>query len=288
MRGSGTTRKSTTILWDYDPSSPPLLFDVGDRPAVGQAGKTGFFYILDRRTGVPVFPCPETPVSESDKVASDGSREITSPTQPVCSEGLQFVPMLRPADTLPVAAGATPPMFTPPLEGGTRVEPGIGGGSEWSPVAFHPKLGLAFISALVAPTDFYARPARRPAPGKYRFGGITIPVVKEFGGTFTAIDVRSGTRLWQKTTPWPLVAGAFTTAGGLVFYGVGTPVGGALVVLDAATGEERFRHRTRGGVNAAPMTFLANGRQLVTVAAGGSRRYLSRFDDLIVTLGLPE
>ncbi|MBI4589844.1 MAG: PQQ-binding-like beta-propeller repeat protein, partial [Candidatus Rokubacteria bacterium] len=42
-------------LWDYDPASPPLLFDVGGTPAVGQAGKTGFFYILNRQTGVPIF-----------------------------------------------------------------------------------------------------------------------------------------------------------------------------------------------------------------------------------------
>jgi alcohol dehydrogenase (cytochrome c) len=42
-------------IWDLDASSPPVLFDVpaGDStiPAVGHAGKTGWVYILDRRTG---------------------------------------------------------------------------------------------------------------------------------------------------------------------------------------------------------------------------------------------
>lgn len=42
-------------LWDYDAASPTLLVDVtidGTRvPAVAQAGKTGWVYILDRRTG---------------------------------------------------------------------------------------------------------------------------------------------------------------------------------------------------------------------------------------------
>ena len=42
-------------LWDYDAASPPVLFDMpaGDSaiPAVGQAGKTGWVYFLDRRTG---------------------------------------------------------------------------------------------------------------------------------------------------------------------------------------------------------------------------------------------
>jgi PQQ-dependent dehydrogenase (methanol/ethanol family) len=60
--------------WDYDPASPPVLLDVphdgATVPAVAQAGKTGWVYILDRRNGkllrrsepfVPlehIFPAP--------------------------------------------------------------------------------------------------------------------------------------------------------------------------------------------------------------------------------------
>ncbi len=42
-------------LWGYDVASPPILFDLKRRgsniPAVGQAGKTGWFYVHDRVTG---------------------------------------------------------------------------------------------------------------------------------------------------------------------------------------------------------------------------------------------
>jgi glucose dehydrogenase len=43
-------------LWDYDAASPPLLFDTLDAsgkrvPAVGEAGKVGWLYVLDRRSG---------------------------------------------------------------------------------------------------------------------------------------------------------------------------------------------------------------------------------------------
>jgi len=43
-------------LWDYDAASPPVLFDAADSSgrrvaAVGQAGKTGWFYVLNRDTG---------------------------------------------------------------------------------------------------------------------------------------------------------------------------------------------------------------------------------------------
>ncbi len=45
--------------WDYDPISPPVLMSVTNQagatvPAVSQAGKTGWVYVLDRRTGKPI------------------------------------------------------------------------------------------------------------------------------------------------------------------------------------------------------------------------------------------
>lgn len=43
-------------VWGYDVASPPVLFDYiynGKKtPAVGQAGKTGWYYVNDRKTGV--------------------------------------------------------------------------------------------------------------------------------------------------------------------------------------------------------------------------------------------
>jgi alcohol dehydrogenase (cytochrome c) len=45
--------------WDYDPISPPVLIDVRDStgrvvPAVAEAGKTGWVYVVDRETGKPI------------------------------------------------------------------------------------------------------------------------------------------------------------------------------------------------------------------------------------------
>lgn len=46
-------------LWGYDVASPPVLFDLKRDgktiPAVGQAGKTGWFYVHDRTTGELLF-----------------------------------------------------------------------------------------------------------------------------------------------------------------------------------------------------------------------------------------
>ncbi|MDQ2666722.1 MAG: PQQ-binding-like beta-propeller repeat protein [Gemmatimonadota bacterium] len=46
-------------LWDYDPISPPILVDVRDStgtmvPAVAEAGKTGWVYVVNRLTGAPI------------------------------------------------------------------------------------------------------------------------------------------------------------------------------------------------------------------------------------------
>ncbi len=273
-------------IWDYDSASPPVLFEVAGRPAVGEAGKTGFFYVLDRESGAPLFPCPETPVPPSDVVAPDGTPEAASPTQPVCAPGLQFVPFLRPGESPPDPAHPIQPIFTPPSKTGATVQPSVYGGSEWSPVAVHPELGLAFVSGVIQPARYIALPERRPLPGHFRFGGLPLLKLRGVAGTLTAIDVNAGTVRWQKGTARPLVGGTLATDGGLLFYGEGAPAGGAFVALDAATGSELFRFRTRGGVNAAPMTFLANGRQLVTVAAGGHLHYFSRPHNLLIAFGL--
>lgn len=42
-------------LWGYDVGSPPVLFELEGQPVVGQAGKTGWFYVNDRRTGEFLF-----------------------------------------------------------------------------------------------------------------------------------------------------------------------------------------------------------------------------------------
>jgi len=73
-------------LWDFDAASPPVLFDMpaGDSaiPTVGHAGKTGWVYLLDRRTGrqlrrsdpfVPLENIFPTPTREGTRT-SPGSR----------------------------------------------------------------------------------------------------------------------------------------------------------------------------------------------------------------------
>jgi quinoprotein glucose dehydrogenase len=71
-------------IWDYDiPMAPNLLnvtIDGRPRKIIAASTKIGWLYVLDRVTGQPIWPIPETPVGQSEVPG-----EVTSPTQPVPS-----------------------------------------------------------------------------------------------------------------------------------------------------------------------------------------------------------
>ncbi|HVF91499.1 MAG TPA: PQQ-binding-like beta-propeller repeat protein [Blastocatellia bacterium] len=236
-------------LWDYDQSSPPILFDSlmgGKRVgAVGAAGKIGWFYILDRKTGRSLLPTREIAVPQD-------AAQATSATQVVLA-----VP--------PFVAHKN--IFTPPTKKGVVIAPGLSGGSEWSPLAYSPQTGLAYIAAVDKPMT-YVLDGLNPFPD-LNLGGIAfVPDGKEVEprGAFVAIDVNTGLVRWRTPTRPHPVGGLLATAGGLVFAGESN---GWFDAMDAATGRILWRFQCGAGVNAAPMTYSVGGRQYVAVAAGG-------------------
>jgi quinoprotein glucose dehydrogenase len=68
-------------MWDYDAEAAPALLDVTRNgrkiPAVAAISKTSLLFLLDRRTGKPIFPVEERPVPQSDVPG-----EASWPTQP--------------------------------------------------------------------------------------------------------------------------------------------------------------------------------------------------------------
>jgi len=71
-------------IWDYDVPMAPNLLDVTvngqPRKVIAATTKQGWVYVLDRTTGEPIWPIPETPVLQSEVPG-----EKTSPTQPIPS-----------------------------------------------------------------------------------------------------------------------------------------------------------------------------------------------------------
>lgn len=306
-------------LWDYDQASPPVLFEVkrNGKPikAVGAAGKTGWFYILDRKTGEPLIPCPERPVSTtvSDVTSPDGKGEQIYPTQPFC-ESDPFVPQ----GNRTLASGKyVAPIFTPPglmTEGvfgpylfphlvpplpmvpvhDQLVEPGTIGGSDWGPTSFNPHLGLAFIGGNVMPMRYTSVPEAAPTPGAGSLGGwfsYTVDEVVHSTGTLTGMDVATGKIRWQVQTKGIRYPGSCATAGNLVFIGeLDANLANPTIPLsyfsayDARTGTRLFRFRIPNDVSiVAPcMTYSIDGEQYIAVAAGGAIGQLAKGDKIYV------
>jgi len=148
-------------IWDYDAPGTPTLAEVvrnGQRiPAVVEAGKTGLVFVLDRRTGKPIFPVEERPVPKGDTPT-----EWYSPTQPM---PMITPPLTRLSITRDELAKVTPEHqkfceelwdaeggahndgpFTPVGTKPTVVFPGPDGGGNWGSGTVDPRLGYFFLN----------------------------------------------------------------------------------------------------------------------------------------------
>jgi quinoprotein glucose dehydrogenase len=145
-------------VWDWDFPAPPSLVTVTRNgravDAVAQITKYGYVYVLDRKTGAPLFPIEYRKVPASDV---DGER--LAETQPYPVKPPPFTRQGLTADMLttrtPEAHAAVLAQFgrlstgfyAPPSLRGTIVFPGFDGGAEWGGAAFDPDTGLLYVNA---------------------------------------------------------------------------------------------------------------------------------------------
>ena len=150
-------------IWDLDNSSAPLLMNVKvngkSRKVVGVPSKQGFFYVLDRATGQPVWPIRETPVAKGSVPG-----EWYSPTQPIPSRPpayarngveekdlIDFTPAMK-AQALEITKSyKLGPVFTPGVVS-TPQQLGVlnnwaQGGTNWPGGSFDPETGIAYVYA---------------------------------------------------------------------------------------------------------------------------------------------
>ncbi len=85
-----------------------------------------------------------------------------------------------------------------------------------------------------------------------------------------ALDASTGERIWEHRQATRRVdnetAGLLSTRGGVVFGGDQT----RFFALDSRTGKQLWAVETGGTIMAAPVTYVINGEQMVTIAAGRS------------------
>ncbi len=154
-------------LWDYDLSAQPLLATLNREgkavDVVIQVTKHGFIFVLDRDTGIPVFPVEERPVPKSDVPGEEAWPTQPFPLKPASvSRHHLTVEDLTPFPDEPERAALREKflsarhegLFTPPSTRGTVVSPGHNGGPLWGGGAFDPRTSRLYVSSHDQPSYF--------------------------------------------------------------------------------------------------------------------------------------
>jgi glucose dehydrogenase len=186
-------------MWGYDVASPPVLFDadVGGRrvAAVGHASKTGWFYVLDRRTGRFLFKSePFVPQRNLFRRPSPDGIEIVpgaagganwSPVSFDARAGLAYVAALH----LPMrySVREVPATAAQPAVRYTAVEPV--GGPQWGTLTAIDVQNQGKIRWQVT--------AGEPLIGGVLATAGNLLFTGEGNGNFDAFDSRTGELLWQ-------------------------------------------------------------------------------------------
>src|SRR5690606_1105316 len=174
-------------------------------------------------------------------------------------------------------------LFAQPTEEGVRIAPGVNGGSLWSPVAYSPRTGLAYVLGVHQPMLF-RRTFQPKEPGRLWLGGSVLRIPgEEQWGILSAIDVATGDIRWQRRVPVPMVGGALVTAGDVLFVGQGT---GYFDAIDAETGDVLWQFNAGAGVHGGPVTYAVGGVQYVAVAAGGNHHLDTPRGNAIIAFAL--
>ena len=252
-------------IWDFDSPSPVVLFDLTldgrARKGLAQPSKTGWVYILDRTDGTPLVGIDEQPVPQEP-------RQATAATQPY-PRGESFVPQyldIAP-EGYPFVNGGK--IFTPFWTDYVIAKPGILGGANWPPSAYDPATGYLYVCASDVASSYVAAElgTERPPAGEYYVGGAFGTNPLPAYGTFTALDMRTNTKVWQQHWANRCYSGATATAGGLVFVGRND---GRLTALDSSNGEKLWEFQTGAGMNAPVSVFEHLGKQYVVAFSAGN------------------
>jgi quinohemoprotein ethanol dehydrogenase len=268
-------------IWDYDAPSPTLLLN-GEMngkqvEAVAEPGKTGWLYILDRKTGKPVFPIPEKPVPQDP--SQDTSPTQPEPTLPAFSpqfptkkalasiqEGLKGAP------DEPEVAGK--PMFTPWGYSHKVIyatSPDGPGGNNWPGSSYDPETDMYFICSNSG--SIAGRIEKHPPTYKAgaTYDGNDPATSGYYGfqeeGWLTAYNLKDGTIAWHKELSDGCYSSTSSTAGGIVFIGRNS---GELQAVDQKTGKVLWSFQTGAAVNTTATVFEDEGEEKVAVYAGGN------------------
>lgn len=219
--------------WDYDSTQQMILADLTidgqPRKVLMQASKNGFLYVIDRRSGKLISAGKFGKANWATHIDLETGR-------PAETDNARF------------------------QRGEASIYPGPLGAHNWHSMAFSPKTGLLYIPVIQAGM----RHGQPGADGEMVFD-VPRDDPGDAKGALVAYDPATQAVAWkdQHATYWN--GGTLATGGGLVFQGTAD---GAFAAYDAETGRRLWRFNAGLGIIAAPMTYMAGGRQYVSVLVG--------------------
>ncbi|MBV4412541.1 glucose/quinate/shikimate family membrane-bound PQQ-dependent dehydrogenase [Enterobacteriaceae bacterium YMB-R22] len=132
-----------------------------------------------------------------------------------------------------------------------------------------------------------------------------LPCKQPAWGYISGIDLKRHQIVWKKRigTPrdsmpfpvpfpvpfnmgMPMLGGPITTAGNVLF--IGATADNYIRAYNITNGEKLWQARLPAGGQATPMTYEANGKQYVVIAAGGHGSFGTKMGDYIVAYALPD
>jgi len=226
-------------VWDWDAAQIPVLVDAKFegrmRKLMLWPNRNAFYYVLDRETGELLL-------------VKQFARQTWA--QGMDSKGR---PIIR--------------LEALPTEKGVVIWPGIQGAMNWYSPSYSPLTGLLYLPVRHVPT-FISTSDVDYDPGAMFLGSRWTGMPEDPAwASIQALVPQTGEVKWEYPLHRDVWTGLLSTAGHLVFGG---SVEGQFFALDTATGEELWRTPLGGMVIAAPVTYLTDGKQRVSIAAGNS------------------
>jgi alcohol dehydrogenase (cytochrome c) len=240
--------------WDYDEEGTHILIDgqVGGetRHLITHSARNGFLYTMERGNGQTVVAKPYL-----DNV--NWTKGIDQKTgKPVDYD---------PAKEIQLYAGVATPTLAEPTK---KMCPGPSGGNNYWPSAYSPRTKLLYVPAITNCAQVTQDPKLSVKANGDMRGGPRATAVGRYESDMLAIDPLSGETKFKAHIPYPNVAGALATAGGLIFTGY---TDGSFVAYDDTTLQPVWKINVGVGFDAPPMTFEVNGKQYVAILSGLSR-----------------
>ncbi len=267
-------------LWDFDSPSPTVLFNGEmngeEREAIGEPSKTGWVYLVDRKTGKPIYPIPEVKVPQDPSRenvgdaagADDGTRsarpkrrrkrsKTRKPRSPATSRSRKS------------SAARSSPRCRPTRRRSTWSATRRSAATTGRPPATTRRRTCTSSARRRARSGLIVP----PEPQEYHEGETYIGSDTVVGSGFnttgylTAYDMSTGKIAWKDSFGESCYSGAVSTAGGLVFVGQNN---GELQAFSTETGEKLWSFQTGAGANTTVTPFEYEGEEKIAFYAGGN------------------